>query len=65
MKSKIRNLKNHVVRHRAKYAAATAGTATAVVAVKLMLRAGEEWREFAEEHGVIDAWNDHLTEAVQ
>jgi hypothetical protein len=56
MKSKITALKNHVIKHRFKYGVVTGLTAGGY----LVYRASAEWTEFAEEHGVIDAWNDHL-----
>jgi len=60
MKDKMRALKNHVIKHRFKYGVATGLSAGCY----LVYRAGTEWHEFAEEHGVIDAWNDHLDKAV-
>lgn len=60
MKNKIRSLKNHVIKHRFKYGVATGLSAGCY----LVYRAGNEWREFAEENGVIDAWNDHLNSEI-
>lgn len=56
MKSKILAVRNHLTKHRFKYGVATGLTAGGY----LIYRASQEWVEFAEEHGVIDAWNEHL-----
>jgi hypothetical protein len=58
MKSKLTAVKNHVVKHRFKYGVVTGLSAGGY----LILRATNEWREFAIEQGVIDAWNDHLSQ---
>ena len=61
MKDKLTAIKNHVTKHRAKYAAAT----TATVMTSLYIgKIVPEWYEFCEEQGVLDAWNNHLEEAI-
>jgi len=52
MKDKLTKIKNHVIRHRVKYAVAGAITGVAVVVTKR----AQEWHEFAVEEGVYDAY---------
>lgn len=60
MKDKLKSVKNHIHHHRAKYAATATFAVTMYASATLMIRAGEQWREFATEHGVLDAWEAHL-----
>jgi hypothetical protein len=52
MKDKLTKVKNHVIRHRVKYA--VGGSIIAVAAV--VTKRAQEWHEFAVEEGVYDAY---------
>lgn len=57
MKDKLTKVKNHVTKHRVKYAVGAAITGIVVIVTKR----AQEWHEFATEEGVYDAYT---TEAV-
>jgi hypothetical protein len=52
MKDKFTKIKNHVTKHRVKYAVGAAITGVAVIVTKR----AQEWNEFAIEEGVYDAY---------
>jgi hypothetical protein len=52
MKDRLTKIKNHVTKHRVKYAGGIAVTGVTVLVVKR----AQEWHEFMKEEGVYDAY---------
>lgn len=61
MNAKLSAVKNHVIRHRAKYASAATATVLAGYYIRKVV---PEWTEFLVEQGVMDAWENHLAEGI-